>query len=69
MSFGCDRPKRQHENKVTPTPTARVATAPVNYNIYIENSGSMDGYISGPSEFKDVLIDFVNILINVNIFQ
>lgn len=30
----------------------------VNFNIYIENSGSMDGYISQPSEFKDVLRTF-----------
>lgn len=60
MSFGCNGPKRQHENKVTPVPTLIGAAAPINYNIYIENSGSMDGYISGPSEFKDVLIDFVS---------
>jgi hypothetical protein len=30
----------------------------INFNIYIENSGSMDGYISQPSEFKDVLRSF-----------
>lgn len=32
----------------------------VNFNIYIENSGSMDGYISQPSEFKDVLRSFTS---------
>jgi hypothetical protein len=32
----------------------------VNFNVFIENSGSMDGYISQPSEFKDVLRDFAS---------
>jgi hypothetical protein len=32
----------------------------VNFNVFIENSGSMDGYISQQSEFKDVLVDFAS---------
>ena len=30
------------------------------FKIYVENSGSMDGYISQPSEFKHVLKDFAS---------
>lgn len=30
------------------------------YKIYIENSGSMDGYISQPTQFKEVLIKFLS---------
>jgi len=36
-------------------------TAPdVSYNIYIENSGSMDGYLGNASDFKKVLMNFVS---------
>lgn len=36
-------------------------TAPdVNYSIYIENSGSMAGYLSNTSDFKKVLVNFVS---------
>jgi len=32
----------------------------VKFNVFIENSGSMDGYISQPSEFKDVIRSFTS---------
>lgn len=45
--------KNNTEKKFNSKPIGKV-----NFNIYIENSGSMDGYISQPSEFKDVLRTF-----------
>jgi hypothetical protein len=45
--------KKSAEKKINSKPFDKV-----NFNIYIENSGSMDGYISQPSEFKDVLRSF-----------
>ena len=30
-----------------------------NYNVYIENSGSMDGYVTGTSEFKNDIYNFL----------
>ena len=47
--------KNNTEKKKNSTPIGKV-----NFNIYIENSGSMDGYISQPSEFKDVLRSFTS---------
>lgn len=47
--------KKSTEKKINSKPIDKV-----NFNIYIENSGSMDGYISQPSEFKDVLRSFTS---------
>lgn len=47
--------KKITEKKINLKPIDKVI-----FNIYIENSGSMDGYISQPSEFKDVLRSFTS---------
>jgi hypothetical protein len=47
--------KEVQKNEINSKPIGKV-----NFNIYIENSGSMDGYISQPSEFKDVLRSFTS---------
>ncbi len=47
--------KNNTEKKKKSTPIGKI-----NFNIYIENSGSMNGYISQPSEFKDVLRSFTS---------
>jgi hypothetical protein len=47
------------QNKEKEKPESNFNTN-VNFNIFIENSGSMDGYISQPSEFKDVLRSFTS---------
>jgi hypothetical protein len=38
-----------------------------NYNVYIENSESMFGYVNGNTEFKDVLIRFISDIVNNNL--
>jgi hypothetical protein len=47
------------QNKEKEKPESNFNTN-VNFNIFIENSGSMDGYISQPTEFKDVLRSFTS---------
>lgn len=39
----------------------------VNYNVYIENSGSMDGYVSTPSDFKNSVYGLITKLLTKNI--
>lgn len=42
------------QNTVTPSGSVQ-DTIPVNVNIYIENSASMDGYVNGETEFKNAI--------------
>lgn len=62
---GCNNSSKsgQHSKKITSvndTTAEETASLKASYKIYIENSGSMDGYISHPSQFKDVLIKFIS---------
>lgn len=57
------------ERKVVPPVIAISAPAamikPI-YNVYVENSASMNGYINGPTEFKSAVHNF---LANIKIFE
>lgn len=52
-SIGNNKSKQKSEIKTKPI-------GKVNFNIYIENSGSMDGYLSNQSDFKEVLKSFAS---------
>ena len=50
----------------TPSNVGDVVKKPV-YNVFIENSGSMDGYVKGNSEFKNAVYGFLSdILMKTN---
>jgi hypothetical protein len=51
------------------TLTEKISGAKSNYNIYIENSASMDGYISKPSDFKNGLYKLIGDIQNYNLSQ
>lgn len=56
--------KSAKEKEIQLTSTWKPSTAnenplKFNYNVYIENSGSMDGYVTGTSEFKNDIYNFL----------
>jgi hypothetical protein len=63
---GGGRPKRDGgSKKVAPADATKIVTPlPVNptVNVYIENSGSMDGYVKGKTEFKGAIRDLLVLL-------
>lgn len=63
---GGGRPQRNGGKTVTGDDTTKVVvTAPVinpTVNVYIENSGSMDGYVNGNTEFKGAIRDLLVLL-------
>lgn len=52
---GSDHPKLDGTNKVLDSQASDVSLKKYNMNFYMENSASMDGYVNGTTEFKDVL--------------
>lgn len=55
--FGCGGGEKTQVHKCKPQ---QRSVPDVAYNIYIENSGSMAGYLGNTAEFKKVLINFVS---------
>lgn len=52
---------RNSKNQVIPKDSvASVNTSKANYNIYIENSGSMDGYVEGVTEFEQSVYSLIS---------
>ncbi len=67
--LSCGRSNNQNpakENKTNNT-QAQEDNKKYNYNIYIENSESMFGYVNGNTEFKDVLVRFISDIVNNNL--
>lgn len=63
-----DRRGESKETKGESTPVEGTDTIPCvkpKVNVYIENSGSMDGFVNGITEFKDVI---GNLLVNLKYF-
>ncbi len=60
--FGCknDTTKTNRARKASVDTLVSTINTIVSFNVFIENSGSMDGYISQPSEFKDVIRSFTS---------
>jgi len=62
LFFSCktDQIKTNSErvNKIDHVDTS--VSSKIDFNVFVENSGSMDGYISQPSEFKDVIRSFTS---------
>lgn len=58
MGTACGGPSRIEVRSVSVTPNAE-AIQPV-LNVFIENSGSMDGYMCDGSQLKDVVYDYVS---------
>ena len=49
------------------TSSTRILGEKYNYNIYIDNSLSMGGYVNGNTEFKDVLVRLSSDIVNNNL--
>ncbi len=65
---GCGKNQRREKvNNIAETVdnnSTQVTTTPIkpNINVYIENSGSMDGYVNGNTEFKGAIRDLLVLL-------
>lgn len=61
MINGCDSPHRKKGSDQKDTATAYIS--PVEFtpiiNVYIENSGSMDGYVKGQTEFEHIVYNYL----------
>lgn len=55
----CDGTANGEPTSETPNNTGNALKKPV-YNVFIENSGSMDGYVKGNSEFKNAVYGFLS---------
>jgi len=54
-----------HRTDIWPAPTtAKSNLAPFNFNIFLENSGSMDGYVAGSTRFKDAVYSLLGNISN-----
>lgn len=51
---------QKYNIKVKKTPTEKVLTLKPNLNVFIENSGSMNGYVQNQSDFRDDLYAYVD---------
>lgn len=62
-TFGCnsDRGGGAKHSPVRDTATAYISAAEFNpiINVYIENSGSMDGYVKGQTEFEHIVYNYL----------
>jgi hypothetical protein len=52
-------PKNGKNNQIETVATQPKQDKAQNINVYIENSGSMDGYVNGRTEFKDAIRDLL----------
>ncbi|MDP1812489.1 MAG: hypothetical protein Q8K66_13905 [Sediminibacterium sp.] len=71
---GCnsDSKSGQHTKGNIPTKDTSseyVSASKANYNIYIENSASMDGYVKQPSDFKNGLYKLIGDIHNYNLSE
>jgi len=61
ISYGCNGNKRPPKpdpiDKETIDTTPRVRP---NVNVYVENSGSMDGYVKGATEFENIIYSYLS---------
>ncbi len=55
----CNRPKRHPVSSGNPAIIPVTTVSKPVYNIYLENSGSMDGYVSGITEFEQAIYNFL----------
>ena len=58
--------KKRLTNGVATKPTEETLSKPI-YNIYLENSGSMDGYVKGVTEFEQAVYNFLVDIQNNNL--
>lgn len=56
VAASCGGGKRHDKQPELTSPVTRKAT----YNIYVENSASMDGYVNGASEFKTAVYNYLS---------
>ncbi|MDR2424937.1 MAG: hypothetical protein LBD59_09480 [Prevotellaceae bacterium] len=59
---GCGRPNRGGNTAVEGKDTVKTEQIKPLINVYIENSGSMDGYVKGNTEFKGAIRDLLVML-------
>ena len=70
--YGCNRDSKsgQHTKSGSLSPDTSievVSRQKANYNVFIENSGSMDGYVKQPSDFKNSLYKLIGDIQNYNL--
>lgn len=58
--FGCGGDRRKPITKTTQSPDEIPTTSNPIYNVYIENSASIDGYVNGVTEFKTAVYNYLS---------
>jgi hypothetical protein len=62
-AIGCNSHRGQRTNRSTEKDTATAYISAVEFNpiinVYIENSGSMDGYVKGQTEFEHIVYNYL----------
>ncbi len=55
----CGNSGKKTNEKITPKESIKVETIKPTVNVYIENSGSMDGYVKGVTEFEQAIYNYL----------
>jgi hypothetical protein len=59
LLYGCNG-KRNNESRVPVEPDTPISAIKPSINVYIENSGSMDGYVNGITEFEQIVYNYLS---------